>query len=53
MDKLREIVIKFIKDNRITCPETIYQMDHVCENSFSFLEALCEEVGYFKDEEGK
>lgn len=40
---------KFIKDNKITCPETIYQMDHVIENAFDFIQKICDIVGYEKE----
>ena len=42
---------KFIKDNEISCPESIYQCDHVIENAHEFIEEICKEVGYFIYEE--
>ncbi len=33
-------VIKFMKDNRITCEETIHQCDWVIENAYMFISDL-------------
>jgi hypothetical protein len=41
----------FIKEQRITCPETIAQSDRVIENAYEFIEAICDIVGYHKEEE--
>lgn len=43
-DKLRKLVVKFFKDNEVTCKETIYQSDRAIENAYSFLEVLFDEV---------
>lgn len=48
---LLESVQDFMKSNRITCAETIHQCDWVIENAYSFIEELCEIVGYPEDEE--
>lgn len=37
---LYEEVIKFMKDNDITCDETIYQCDSVIENVYEFIDKL-------------
>lgn len=44
---------QFILDNKVTCPEAIYQTDRVIENAYEFIEEMCNLVGYaeFKDEE--
>ena len=42
---------KFIKDNEISCPETICQSDKVIQNAYDFIEEICEIVGYHKYEE--
>ena len=47
-DKLKELVHNFIRDNKISCPETIYQQDKVIENAYEFIEALCEVYGYWE-----
>ena len=52
-DKLREIVEKFVKKQKISCPETIYQSDRVIENAYEFIKELCNEVGYHKYPEDK
>jgi hypothetical protein len=44
--KLWEAVEQFIKENEITCAETIFQCDWVAENSGEFIEKLCDIVGY-------
>lgn len=43
-NKLKQIVIKFFKDNNVTCEETIYQTDKVIENAYDFLGQLFNEV---------
>lgn len=42
----REICRRFIADQEITCPETIYQTDRVIENAPEFIEQICELIGY-------
>lgn len=44
------LVDEFIKNNRISCAETVYQMDHVIENAYEFIEGLCDVAGYFEDD---
>lgn len=48
LQKLYDIVQRFIETNRITCAETIYQTDAVIENAYGLIEDLCNEVGYYK-----
>lgn len=48
---LWNIVKNYIEEQRIICSETIYQCDHVIENSYEFIEDCCDVVGYFEDEE--
>lgn len=50
-DALLAEVKSFIKDQRITCPETICQTDRVIENAYEFIEKLCDIVGYHIDED--
>lgn len=45
-DKLWKLCEKFIEDNDILCPETIYQTDWVIENAYKFIEKICDIVGY-------
>jgi hypothetical protein len=42
---------KFIKDQRITCPETIAQTDRVIVNAYDFIEGICDIVGYHEDDD--
>lgn len=44
--QLHDICQKFIQDNSITCPESIYQNDRVIEKAYKFIEQICENVGY-------
>jgi hypothetical protein len=44
--QLVEFCRKFIEEQSITCAETVYQTDRVGENSFAFIEGVCEIVGY-------
>jgi hypothetical protein len=39
---------KFIKEQDITCSETIYQMDNVIQNAYEFIEGIADIVGYAK-----
>jgi len=49
--KLYALCKQFIADNEITCPETIYQTDRVSLNALEFIEKLCENVGYAREDE--
>jgi hypothetical protein len=40
---------KFIQENQISCPESIYQRDSMWEKSPEFVESVCEIVGYSTD----
>lgn len=37
---------RFVVDNGIHCPETIWQMDHVIGNAYEFIEEICNTIGY-------
>lgn len=50
MDLERE-VLAFIKKHNITCPETIYQRDHVIVDAYGFIERLVDIAGYAESEE--
>lgn len=41
---------KFIEDNNITCPETVYQTDRVIVNAYRFIEKICDIVGYMESD---
>lgn len=45
-NKLYKLCIKFINDNEILAPECIYQNDHVIEKAYSFIENICDLIGY-------
>ena len=49
--KLYRLCSKFIQDNRIYCPETVYQADRVNDNSYEFIRKICDIVGYIELEE--
>mgnify|MGYP001087576777 CR=1 FL=1 len=48
---LEETIQKFIADNKIHAPETIYQTDRVIENATPFIEELVNLIGYLPSEE--
>jgi len=50
-DELWDVCQKFIKEQQITCAETIYQADRVIMNAFQFIEDICDVVGYVKDDD--
>ena len=49
--ELFDLCREFIKENKIDCPETIYQTDRIAENSLEFIESICELIGYHEEEE--
>lgn len=51
--ELFKAVTDFMKEQNITCPETIFQCDWVSENSLKFIAKLCDIVGYPNDEENE
>jgi len=44
--KVAEVAHNFIVKQRITCAETIYQMDRIAEEAPEFIEDICEAAGY-------
>lgn len=48
-EALWEAVTRFVDEQRISCGEAVYQMDHVAENSLELIEELCDIVGYWDD----
>ena len=40
---------KFVKENRITRPETVEQSAHVMENAVEFIKDICDHVGWHKE----
>lgn len=51
MGKLWTLCEDFIKENEITCPETISQTDRVIENAYEFIDEICKILGYVKLDE--
>jgi hypothetical protein len=50
-NELWKICLKFIQENQINCPESIYQSDRVVLNSQEFIESICDLIGYCEIEE--
>ena len=50
-DACADAVVEFMKEQRITCEETIYQCDWVIDNAYEFIAKLCGIVGYPGDED--
>lgn len=48
-DKLWLLCEKFIRDNQISCPESVYQCDHVIEHGYAFITEVCEIVGFHEE----
>jgi hypothetical protein len=46
MALLHSVCKKFIEENNITCSESVYQNDKVILNAYSFIEQICDIVGY-------
>lgn len=49
--ELWNAVEKWIKEQKISCPETIAQSDRVIESFYEFAEEICNIVGYDETEE--
>jgi hypothetical protein len=49
--QLLSLVRRFMTEQRISCPETIYQTDRVIENAYEFVDKACGIVGYPSEEE--
>lgn len=50
-EELFNLCKKFIAQERIHSPETIYQTDSVIEHAYEFIEGVCNIVGYYKYED--
>ena len=46
-NSLWEVCERFIKDQEVGHPETIYQCDRVIENAYDFIYNVCNVVGYY------
>jgi len=45
-DKLWQLCRAFVENNKISCPETVYQSDHVIEHGYDFITEVCKIVGF-------
>jgi hypothetical protein len=43
--------VDFIRDNSITCPETINQCDWIIEDAYSLMGDIADIVGYIEEDE--
>ncbi len=48
--KLLALCQKFVKENAISCGETIYQCDWVIEHAYEFIDDVCQVVGWFRED---
>lgn len=44
--ELLKVARAFVAEQSISCAEAIYQTDRVGENSYGFIESICDIVGY-------
>jgi hypothetical protein len=49
-DKLEQHCREFIKEQRIRNANSVYQCDRVIENACTFIEGVCEILGYYRDD---
>jgi hypothetical protein len=47
---LHDLVSDFRDNNKIRCPEDVYQTDYVIQNAYEFIEALMDVIGYMPEE---
>lgn len=47
--RLLALVEEFIREQKISAPETICQSDRVIENAYQFIEHLCDVAGYYEE----
>lgn len=50
-NRLWEHCVKFIREQRIICPESVYQCDRVIEDAYEFIEGVANITGYCPMEE--
>lgn len=50
-DALLALCMDFIRDQRITCAEAVYQSDQVIENAYDFIDKVAKLVGYHEEED--
>jgi hypothetical protein len=49
--ELYDLCKDFIRDNKITCEETIYQSHRIEANALELIEQICELLGFHEEEE--
>ena len=49
--ELFDLCKEFIKENEITCSESIYQSDKIEANALDLVEQICELIGYYEEED--
>ena len=49
--ELYDLCKDFIRDNRISCEEDIYQSDRVEANALDLISQICELLGYHEEED--
>jgi hypothetical protein len=47
--KLKSLCDKFIREQKITCGECIWQSDRVIENAYDLIEGICDILGYYNE----
>lgn len=48
---LAKVCLDFVNKHRITCPESIYQVDSIIVDSTTLVEEICNVVGYVTDDD--
>ena len=49
--KLWAFVEHFVKENEVSCEESVYQMDSIQENALEFTAECCKLVGFYEHED--
>lgn len=49
--ELYDLCKEFIKENKISCSEDIYQSDRIEANALDLIEQICELIGYDEEDE--
>jgi len=47
--KLWDLCQSFVKDQKVSCSECVWQSDRVIENAYELIDKMCKLVGFFKD----
>ena len=49
--ELYDLCKDFIRENKITCEETIYQSPRIESNALELIEQICELLGFYEEED--